>query len=404
MSDRDLRDAPWGVYLHVPWCRRRCPYCAFYVEVDRGNRDEPSAAPSDAVPWDPFVDRIVSEYRSRAPAFAGPARTLFLGGGTPSRMPGPALKRLIAAFALVPGAEITAEVNPEDADARWLAEARDAGVNRVSIGVQTFDPQFARLLNRACTVDEARQTAARVASAGFRSWSIDVIFGLPGQTKADLDADLDRLLATEPPHVSLYGLTIEPGTAFERAFARGKLVPADGDLWRTLYDRLVERLAAVGIHRYEVSNFARDGHRSEHNRLYWTDAPYLGLGPSAHGYLPDGRRYANIANVGRYLAIDDPTETIETPSPRERALDLLISSLRYVEGLSLEHLARRTGLRPDDRTVRAMVRGRLLIEDPFVLRLTDDGFAVADGIAAKLADALVSARNPAMEANLPPGD
>lgn len=383
---------PWGIYAHVPWCRRRCPYCAFYVEVDRD------------VPWEAFVDRLVAEHASRAGVFGRPARTLFLGGGTPSRMPAAALKRLIAAIDLEPGAEITAEVNPEDADDAWIAGALDAGVNRVSLGVQTFDPQFARLLNRACTVDEAQATAVRVAAAGFRSWSIDVIFGLPGQSLADLDADLDRLLATSPPHVSLYGLTIEPGTAFERAVDRGKLVPTDPDAWRTMYDRLVERLAAVGVHRYEVSNFARDGHRSRHNQLYWTDAPYLGIGPSAHGYLPDGRRYANVADVGRYLVSDDPTASIESPSARERALDLLISSLRYVDGLPIAHLARRTGLAPDGRTLRALIHGGLLAEDPAVLRLTDDGFAVADGIAAKLGDSLVPAPIPPVEAETRPGD
>lgn len=367
----------WGLYAHVPWCRRRCPYCAFYVEVDR------------ETPWDAFVEALLVEYAARRPAFDGPAATVFLGGGTPSRMPVPALSRLLAGLDRVDDAEVTAEVNPEDLDGDWLDGAVAAGVNRVSLGVQTLDPRFARLLNRACTVEQAAQMARRVRSSGVRSWSVDLIFGLPGQSLADLTVDLERLLDLVPPHVALYGLTIEPGTAFERGVRRGRLTPADPDLWREMYDLIVDRLGRDGIVRYEVSNFARDGHRSAHNRLYWTDAPYMGLGPSAHGFWPDGRRYANVADRARWLAAPSTSAEEETPTPEQAAIDRLISGLRGVDGVPLAALAARSGRVPDPRHVAALVRRGLLVDDPKVLRLTSEGFPVCDGVVERLIDTLL---------------
>ncbi len=370
---------PYGVYVHVPWCRRRCPYCAFYVEVDRD------------VPWDRFVDALLRERTLRASAFDGLASTLFLGGGTPSRMPPEHLARLLAGLPHTDDAEITLETNPEDVDATFLAAVRAAGVTRISLGVQTLDPRFAHLLNRSCTVDRAAEVLEQVRGAGFASWSVDLIFGLPDQSPDDVLADLERLLAAEPPHVSLYGLTIEPGTPFERAVQRGTFAPADAETWRTMYDRIVERLASAGIERYEVSNFAKEGHRSRHNRLYWTDAPYVGLGPSAHGYRPDGSRYANVRDAVAYLDRPDPTSEDERPTPKQAALDLLISALRSADGVP-RSLLTRLGLAPDERLVRALVEANLLLDDPAALRLAHDGFALADGLAERLWDGLVPIR------------
>lgn len=366
----------WGVYVHVPFCRRRCPYCAFYVEVDRGTD------------WSAFSDRVVREIGNRRVAYSGAASSVFFGGGTPSRMPAEHFARILAAIPRTPDAEVTAEINPEDVDPATLAALRAAGVTRASVGLQTFDPRFAPLLNRACTIERAAEVAAEVASAGFASWSADVMFGLPGQQLDDLRADLDALLRADPPHVSLYGLTIEEGTPFERAVERGTFAPADDDLWRGMYDFLREKLADRGYEQYEVSNFARPGHRSRHNRLYWTDRPYLGVGPSAHGLTPDGTRYTNRADIGFYLRSDDPTDTSEPFEPRARATDLLISNLRHTDGLDLDHMARVTGLRPRESAVRALVDAAVLSRDGQIIRLAPDGFPLADGIAGRLADAL----------------
>jgi len=369
----------WGTYVHVPWCRRRCPYCAFYVEADRD------------VDWAGFVHRVLREHHDRRRAFEGTASTVFLGGGTPSRMPTDALHTLLDGLAPAPDAEVTAECNPEDCTPAWLDGAITAGVNRVSLGLQTFQPRFARLLNRACSVDDARDTARRLAAAPLNSWSLDLIFALPGQTLADVDADLDAIAEVAPPHVALYGLTYEPGTPFDRARERGKLTALPDDTWRTMYDHIVARLRAMGIDRYEVSNFARPGHRSAHNQGYWSDQPYLGVGPSAHGYLPDGTRYHNVRDVVRYLADDDCTATVERPTPTEAATDHLVSVLRGVGGVNLDRLARRTGLCPPSGVVQRLCIEGLLTQHGAQIALTDAGFPVADAVIAHLADRLAPA-------------
>lgn len=362
----------WGIYVHVPWCRVRCPYCAFYVEPDR-----------DA-DWPGWTGGILREYNARIGDFEVGARTLFIGGGTPSLLPVADLATLVANIALEPGAEVSIEANPEDVDRGWLDAAITAGANRLSLGIQTFNPNFARLLNRAHSVKQAREVAEMVAQTDLKSWSVDLIFGLPGQSLADLHVDIDHVLATGAPHVSLYGLTIEPGTPFERARDRGTLIPASDELWRAMYDALVERLEAAGLHRYEVSNFARPGHRSRHNASYWQGMPYMGLGPSAHGFLPDGRRYVNIRNATGYSQLARPTDTIERPTPTQAAADRIISGLRAVEGIVVDDLP--VAIRPG--TIDMLVQGGVLSRSGERIALTPAGFPIADAVVNRLVEAL----------------
>jgi oxygen-independent coproporphyrinogen-3 oxidase len=304
-------------------------------------------------------------------------------------MPAAPLQRLLHGLGARDALEVTAETNPEDADDAWLDGARAAGATRISLGVQTFDPRFARLLNRACTVASARATARRVASAGFASFSIDVMFALPGQTVAAFADDLDRLLDTGAPHVSLYGLTFEPGTPLFRARNAGRLTETDDDAWREMYDLAVDRLGAAGLARYEVSNFAAEGHRSVHNRLYWTDAPYLGLGPSAHGYAPDGTRWIDTTDVQRYLAGGDPTATSERPAPRAAAVDLVLSMLRGVEGVDRTRLRARCAHDLDAAVVSELERDGLVVASRDRVALAHAGFPLADLATERLAAALV---------------
>lgn len=375
--DPTLGPGPWGVYVHVPWCRRRCPYCSFYVEVDRG---PDHAAYTDAVLRD--LDA------ARAPFDAlGPPATLFFGGGTPSRLPADQLARIVRAVA--PTGEVSLEANPEDLEPATLDALRAAGVTRLSVGLQTFDQNFARVLNRASTVDQARAALTRVAATGFTSFSVDLIFGLPGQTLADLDADLDALAAVSPPHVALYGLTYEPGTPFERARDKGRFRELHEDVWHAMVVRIHERLRALGLQRYEISNYARPGHESAHNQLYWSDRPYLGLGPSAHGYAPDGSRARQVADLVRWQA-GEPAE-IEHPTPWQAAADLLVSGLRSRDGLCRARLRRRTALRLDDRLLHTFIDQGLLALDGDVLRVTEAGVPVADGLVERLADRLLDA-------------
>lgn len=378
----DLGPGPWGIYAHVPWCRRRCPYCSFYVEVDRG--------PDHAA----FTAALLQELATERPAFdrLGAPSTLFFGGGTPSRLPPEHVARLVEAARLAPDAEVSLEANPEDLVPDRLAALQQAGVTRLSVGLQTFERDFARLLNRASTVAQARDALARVAEARLDSWSVDLIFGLPGQTLAALDRDLDALAEVRPPHVALYGLTFEPGTPFERARQRGRLVPPDDEVWREMIDHIHARLRELGLRRYEVSNYARPGHESRHNRLYWGDRPYLALGPSAHGYRPDGTRTSNVADLAAWQEDPSAARIEERPDPWQAATDLLVSGLRGREGLSRERLRKRTGLDVDEGVLDHLRTAGLVEQRGERLRLRPAGVPVADGIAERLADRLRAAR------------
>lgn len=366
-----LPDAAWGLYVHVPWCRIRCPYCAFVVDADRGD-----------VPWDAFAARIEHEVAALAPGFQGPPATVYVGGGTPSRLPVHHLARWLGAWS--PAGEVTVEVNPEDLDADWLDAAQSAGVDRLSLGVQTLDPAQARRLGRAHTPAEARAAASLVAASDLRTWSADLMFALPGQTLADLDRDLDALLALDPPHVSVYGLTLEEGTPFRRAADAGRLRVPDEDLWRAMADRLLARLEQAGLDRYEVSNFARPGHESVHNQGYWQDRPYLGVGPSAHGYAPDGRRWVDTPDIASWVRGESPVRTWEQPTPAEAATERLLSGLRGRDGLDLGALAARTGHRPSPRTLRTLTDAGLLAADGDRIALQGEGWHLADAVTRAL--------------------
>jgi len=374
MTQQD-RPEPWGIYVHCPWCRVHCPYCAFYVETERNP------------PWQSFVHAVLKEHDGYRPVWTGQPATLALGGGTPSRMPTEQIAEIVRHVELGPGAEVSAEANPEDLTPSWVDGALSAGITRLSVGVQTLIRQRAKLLGRAHTVDQAATALRTVASAGFESWSADLIFATPGQTLTDLSVELGALLDLDPPHVSIYGLTFEPGTPFERARARGRMRPVDDGLWREMYDLLVQRLGAAGLQRYEVSNFARPGHESRHNRLYWTGRPYMGLGPAAHGLAPDGTRWVNQADAAKYTA-GNTTPTHERPTPLQAATDTLVSCLRGVDGVSLRDLRVHTGFIPEPAVVALLIRQGVLRRDGERVRLSHAGFPLCDAVTGRLVDAL----------------
>lgn len=358
----------YGVYVHVPWCRARCPYCAFDVDVRR------------ARPHDAFGDAVLREWDLRRGVVAGRPATVYFGGGTPSLAPPAWIARVLRALDPLPGAEVSMEVNPGDTDAERLAGYRAAGVSRISVGVQTFDATIAGRLGRRRDAAAAPDVLRLARDAGFVSVSLDLIFAVPGQTPASLRDDLARVADAAPDHVSLYGLTIEEGTAF----AKGRRAPMDEDAWRALYDLAVEGLAAGGWARYEVSNFARPGHRSRHNEHYWRARHWVGLGPSAHGWWPDGTRAANVAGVDAFLGAADPLASAERPAADALAFELIWSTLRHVDGLDRAALRRWTGL--DVRPTDAATRAGLLEVDGDRVRLRDAGFPLADALAEALAE------------------
>jgi oxygen-independent coproporphyrinogen-3 oxidase len=298
-------------------------------------------------------------------------------------MPIELLTRLLDALPRPTSGETTVEANPEDVDALWVAGARRAGATRLSLGVQSFQRSTASRLGRARSQAHA-EDACRRAADHFSTWSVDLIFGVAGQDAGSLDADLDAVERLGAPHLSAYGLTIEPGTKF--GSARRARPNVDDETWRALYDRVVARARASGLRRYEVSNFARRGHESRHNTVYWSGRPYAGLGPGAAGLRPDGSRTANVADVSAWLS-GAPT-LVERPEPRAEALDRMWPALRRPRGVDLVELQRRTGHRPRPRVVDELVRAGLLRRRRGRVAATDEGMALADGLARRLADAL----------------
>jgi oxygen-independent coproporphyrinogen-3 oxidase len=330
---------PLGLYVHWPYCARICPYCDFNVALDR------RAGEAEAL-----FEAILRDLDAQAEA-AGPHRlvSIFLGGGTPSLMrPEWAAKIVQTARTLWPAApdlEVTLEANPTDAEAARFEAFAAAGVNRLSLGVQALDDGALAFLGRNHSAEEAVR-AARLAARRFPRLSLDLIYARPGQTEAGWAEELKAAVALGPEHVSPYQLTIEPGTAFDRAVNRGAFVPADPDLAARLYETTQQVLTAEGFEAYEVSNHARgEAARSRHNLVYWRGQDYLGVGPGAHGRLtPSGSRLATEAAraIPDYLARVDETgaglSLIETLTPEEAAEERLLMGLRTLEGVPLAEL------------------------------------------------------------------
>lgn len=368
------RKPPQGAYVHLPWCRHRCHYCSFNVHVDR------------APPQVAYTQALLSQWGAMQPLF-GEVDSLYFGGGTPSLHPPDQLARVISA--LSPQSEVTLEANPSSTSLASIGAWQSAGITRLSLGVQTFDEHHTRFLHRAHSAAEAITLLETVAAAGFRSFSADLIFALPGQTLAQLDRDLDRLLSVEVPHVSLYGLTAHPGTWLGRAVDSGRVTLPDEDTWEAMYLHIVARLQDAGLERYEVSNFARPGHRSQHNEATWRGLPYVGLGAGAHGFTPQGVRTLGTADPAAFIA-DPLSWEEESADPEQLALDLLLSTLRHVDGVPLDRL-RATGFALDVNAIRPHLdRGTLRLEDGH-LRLGPGGWTLADGLTLAAASALHAA-------------
>lgn len=384
---------PLHVYVHVPFCARRCPYCHFYnLRHDDGR---------EAL----YLDALERELaRARADgAFEGRrTATLYCGGGTPSVLsPGGFERMADLCLAIAPpdaDFEWTVEVNPDDADRSRLAAYRTRGVNRVSIGVQSFDPSRLVFLGRIHSAERALEAVLRVAEAGFDDVSIDLVFGLavPGRRRA-WARDLALAVRLPVGHLSLYGLTIEPGTAFAARAAAGARLAVPDPAAAAEYRAACRVARAHGLEHYEVSSFARPGRRSRHNAAYWSGAPYLGFGPAAHSF--DGRRrWANgsLSEWAEALATGgDPRAFVETLGPEERALETLYLGLRTREGVARDHPLLEGPAAA--RLVERLVEEGLCAEPDDRLACTERGFLVLDAILDRLA-ALAGGAPPAVPA------
>ncbi|HZS33822.1 MAG TPA: radical SAM family heme chaperone HemW [Methylomirabilota bacterium] len=371
---------PFGLYLHVPYCRAKCPYCDFNVAIYRADR------------VGPFLEALGAELaRHAALPWAGrvPAVSLFLGGGTPSLLPPDGIAALIAAarrdLGLAAGAEVTLEANPDGLDAGWLRAAAAAGVTRLSLGVQALDDDLLRRLGRTHSAAQARRAWEAARAAGFASLSLDLLYGCPGQTVAAWRDTLDEALGWSPEHLSAYALTLEARTPFGRRPPPG--LP-DEEAQVAQFELLCDRAAGAGLARYEISNFARPGFRSRHNLLYWSRADYLGLGPGAHGGLGP-LRYANERSQTRWraavLASRWPIERLERLSPRQVAAERIVLGLRLAEGVPREWIERHLGEAGGaDRALARYLDAGVLAERAGRLALTDRGVLVSDTVFAEL--------------------
>ncbi|MBX3638686.1 MAG: oxygen-independent coproporphyrinogen III oxidase-like protein [Rubrivivax sp.] len=353
---------PLALYVHLPWCLRKCPYCDFNSHELR-TPDLPESA---------YVAALVADLEAALSLVWGRRiESVFIGGGTPSLFSPEAIDRLLAALRarlqIVPGAEITLEANPGTFERERFRAYRAAGVTRLSVGVQSFDDAMLARLGRVHDAEQARAAVAEAAAA-FDTFNIDLMYALPGQTLPMLDADLDAALAFAPPHLSIYHLTIEPNTAFANAPPPDR---PDDDLASEMLDRIVECTAAAGLARYEVSAFARDGHRSAHNLNYWRFGDYLGIGAGAHGKLSfphrvlrqvrwrDPATYMRQALAGRAVSNEHEVARADLP------FEFMMNALRLAEGFELPAFSERTGLPPSaiaDALARAEQRGLLLRE------------------------------------------
>ena len=348
---------PFGVYVHVPFCRERCDYCAFATYTDRDHLMER------------YADACVLELQKAFGAgdLALPT-SVFFGGGTPSRLHPDTLCRILDAIPRAPGAEVTVECNPEDADDAHLGTYRRAGVTRVSFGLQSTQAHVLAGLGRRNVPGAAETIAAAVHDAGFSTWNLDLIFGAATETDDDWAATLDHVLALDhpPPHLSAYGLTVEPGTPLAADPARHP----DDDVEAVRYERAEAVLTAAGYQWEEISNWARPGHECRHNHLYWEQGDYVGIGSAAHSHRA-GTRWWNVRTPDRYIdAVEagrSPEGAREELTEEQRAFEALSLSLRTPRGVpwsSLERPEELEGL-VEDSGGRAVLtlRGRLLANE-----------------------------------------
>ena len=368
------------LYIHIPFCKQACYYCDFHFSTNQRNKGE-------------LVTAIAREIDLRADYLpTQPLETIYFGGGTPSLLTESELVCLFDAihrqFTLSPTPEITLEANPDDLNAATLTMLRRY-VNRLSIGIQTFDEATLRWMNRAHSAAEARQCVKLAREAGFDNLSVDLIYGIPNRQAGLWQADLDQVTALNVAHISAYALTIEPDTAFGRWTKTGKLPSADEEIAAVQFEALTARLAVEGYEQYEISNFARAGRYARHNTAYWQQQPYLGVGPSAHSYDGNSRQF-NVASNARYLsALQENTIPAEHEvlTSADRVNEYLLTGLRTKWGCTISVLDDLLGdnFLSRNRAELAQLEkaGWLRIENN-LLRLTEAGKLFADRVASDL--------------------
>lgn len=370
-----------GIYLHIPFCKQACYYCNFHFSTSLLQQEA-------------MVNSIVQEIALQKDYLAQePVHTIYFGGGTPSLLKEQELTALLshlrATFAVAADAEITLEANPDDLTAEKLVQLKATGINRLSIGVQSFHEEDLTWMNRAHNSRQALDCIKQAQDIGFQNITIDLIYGGPTLTNEGWEQNVKQAIALGVPHLSCYALTVEPGTALDHFIKKKKMAATDPDKAAQHFEMLMEWLGAAGYEHYEISNFALPGWHSRHNSSYWQGKPYLGLGPSAHSFNGTSRQW-NIANNAQYIksiAAGTVPFEIESLTTAMQFNEYIMTSLRTSAGCNLEWVAEKFGT---DHTIHLLAHSEPYIKMGRIervgeaLRLTKAGRLFADGIAGEL--------------------
>lgn len=371
-----IAKSPVGLYVHIPFCLKKCYYCDFACYAGQERH------------LDDYLAALEAELKAYPAGL--PVRTIYLGGGTPSILSARQLERLTRAieghFSVLPESERTMEVNPGTGGPELWNAARELGFRRLSLGVQSFDDALLRAIGRDHSVADVYRTYEAMRAAGLANLSLDLIYALPGQTMAQWEATLDAALALAPEHFSVYGLILEERTVFGAWHRKGQLGLIPEDLEVAMGDRLIERMAVAGYERYEISSWSKPGYQAVHNRIYWRNEPYLGLGTGAHSYW-QGRRYENPRGIPEYLRRPEPTwPTTPLQDPQAEVEEGVFLALRMTqEGLEKERFRARYGVSPAERFPRVfeqLMAGGLIEDAGDRYRLTPRGIWLSNDVFA----------------------
>jgi len=366
-----------GIYVHIPFCARRCIYCGFFSTV----RENEAAR---------YVNALCAELQQRKEYLHGaPVTTVYFGGGTPSRLTPGQISQVIDCIRTIYGLdglqELTVECNPDDITVEYVAALRRLGVNRISMGVQTFNPELLRFLYRRHTATQALEAVRICRESGVTNISIDLMYGLPGQTLEMFRDDLQTAISTGVQHISSYCLSYEENTPLQTLRDQGKLIPADDDLCSQMFTLMCDALRDGGFEHYEISNFSLPGFHSRHNSSYWDGTPYLGIGAGAHSY--DGRsRQWNPSDLDAYMGgieHGQPKYEIESLSETDLYNERLMLSLRTTQGLNLSLLTSQDRLSVL-HSADALIKDGLLLLDENCLRIPEQHMFISDSIISSL--------------------
>ena len=367
-----------GIYLHIPFCKKACHYCNFHFSTQTTHIQS-------------FVNAIIREIELQKDYLKGPIQTIYFGGGTPSLLSQTQLntiiKALYANFDIAPEIECTLEANPDDINKDLLAAWKALGINRLSIGIQSFQAKSLTWMNRAHSIEQSHTAIQLAQAAGINNISVDLIYGTPTLSDAALIQDLNWIEHYQIKHVSCYALTVEDKTALKKLIEKEALKDVDPAQQAAHFELLSSRLVAMGMEHYEISNFAQPGCRSQHNSNYWSGVPYLGLGPSAHSFNGISRQW-NIANNALYIQSINRNQLnfeIEQLSDANRYNEYIMTSLRRMEGFDLDFIKMNFGIHYYQHTISTIESMRpknYLIQDQNKFMLSKAAKFLADGIAS----------------------